>query len=294
MGHSYPSGLKTDPVRQSYDWCRQLAKERAQNFYYSFVLLSSKQHDAMCAVYAFMRVCDDLSDAPGMTLPQRHEALANWRRDLDLALGGLKTMPRHPVWLALYDAVLKFRIPRQYLHEMIDGVTSDLEFTAPRTFPELYRYCYQVASVVGLTITHIFGFRSPEALPLAEKCGVAFQITNILRDVKEDAANGRIYLPAEDLERFGVAPEQLHQGPRDEKFKALMRFQAERARGLYEESRPLTELVERSSRASLRALIEIYSQLLDRIVASDFDVLDRRIALSKYEKIWILVRERFR
>ena len=294
MGHSYPSGLKNDPVRQSYDWCRRLAKDRAQNFYYSFILLSSKQHDAMCAVYAFMRVCDDLSDGPGLTLAERHEALANWRRDLDLALGGLKTMPRHPVWLALYDSVLKFKIPKQYLHEMIDGVTSDLEFARPRTFDDLYRYCYQVASVVGLTITHIFGFESPAALPLAEKCGVAFQLTNILRDVKEDAAAGRVYLPQEDLDRFGVTPEQLHAGPRDEKFKALMRFEAERARMLYEESRPLVGLVHRSSRASLRALIEIYSQLLDRIVASDFNVLDRRIALTKWEKVWILVRERFR
>ena len=294
MGHSYPSGLKSDPVRQSYDWCRRLAKDRAQNFYYSFMLLSNRQHDAMCAVYAFMRVCDDLSDAPGLTLPQRHEALTNWRRDLDLALGGLRTMPRHPVWLALYDTVLKFKLPPQYLHEMIDGVSSDLEFRPVQTFDDLYRYCYHVASVVGLTIIHIFGFDSPDALPLAEKCGVAFQLTNILRDVQEDAANGRVYLPAEDLERFGVSPDQLRVGPRDEKFKALMRFEADRARRLYEESRPLVGLVHRSSRASLRALIEIYSQLLNRIVASDFDVLDRRIALTKWEKVWILVRERFR
>lgn len=286
----FPSGVG-DPVAVSYEWCRNLARDRAKNFYYSFRLLSTKQHNAICAVYAFMRVCDDLSDDPGMSVGQRHAALANWRRDLDLALGGLKSMPLHPVWLALYDAVLKYKIPREYLHQMIDGVTSDLEFKPMETFEQLYRYCYQVASVVGLTVIHIFGFRGPEALPLAEKCGIAFQLTNILRDVREDAENGRVYLPAEDLARFGVDPARL---TRNDAFRSLMSFEAERARRYYDESRPLVELVDRGSRASLRALIEIYSQLLDRIVASDFDVLDQRIALTTGEKIWILIREKLR
>jgi phytoene synthase len=289
----FPSGVG-DPVAVSYAWCRALAKERAKNFYYSFRLLSKKQHDAICAVYAFMRVCDDLSDDPGMSLEQRQAALAGWRRDLDLALGGLQTMPRHPVWLALYDAVLKYKIPRAYLHQMIDGVTSDLEFRPVETFDQLYRYCYQVASVVGLTVIHIFGFKGEAALPLAEKCGIAFQLTNIIRDVREDAENGRVYLPGEDLARFGVRPEQLKKGPRDDAFRNLMRFEAERARRYYDESRPLVDLVDPGSRASLRALIEIYSQLLDRIVASDFDVLTQRIALTTWEKVWILVRERLR
>ena len=286
----FPGGVG-DPVAVSYEWCRALARERAKNFYYAFRLLSKKQHDAICAVYAFMRVCDDLSDDPGMSVEQRHAALAGWRRDLDLALGGLKTMPLHPVWLALYDAVLKYKIPREYLHQMIDGVTSDLDFKPVETFDQLYRYCYQVASVVGLTVIHIFGFRGPEALPLAEKCGIAFQLTNILRDVREDADNGRVYLPAEDLARFGVDPARM---VRDEAFRHLMRFEAERARRYYDEAKPLVEMVDRGSRASLRALIEIYSQLLDRIVASDFDVLQQRIALTTWEKVWILVREKLR
>ncbi len=286
----FPSGVG-DPVAISYEWCRALARERAKNFYYSFRLLSKRQHDAICAVYAFMRVCDDLSDDPGMSVEQRHVALAGWRRDLDLALGGLKTMPLHPVWLALYDAVLKYKIPREYLHQMIDGVTSDLEFKAVETFEQLYRYCYQVASVVGLTVIHIFGFRGAEALPLAEKCGIAFQLTNILRDVREDAENDRVYLPAEDLARFGVDPARI---TRDDAFRNLMRFEAARARRYYDESRPLVEMVDKGSRASLRALIEIYSQLLDRIVASDFDVLNQRIALTTGEKVWILIREKLR
>lgn len=286
----FPGGVG-DPVAVSYEWCRALARERAKNFYYAFRLLSKKQHDAICAVYAFMRVCDDLSDDPGMSVEQRHAALAGWRRDLDLALGGLKTMPLHPVWLALYDAVLKYKIPPEYLHQMIDGVTSDLEFQPVETFDQLYRYCYQVASVVGLTVIHIFGFRGPDALPLAEKCGIAFQLTNILRDVREDAGNGRVYLPVEDLARFGVDPAHL---VRDDQFRQLMRFEAERARRYYDEAKPLVEMVDPGSRASLRALIEIYSQLLDRIVASDFDVLHQRIALTTWEKLWILVREKLR
>lgn len=286
----FPGGVG-DPVAVSYEWCRALARERAKNFYYAFRLLSKKQHDAICAVYAFMRVCDDLSDDPGISVQRRQAALAGWRRDLDLALGGLKTMPLHPVWLALYDAVLKYKIPPEYLHQMIDGVTSDLEFQPVETFDQLYRYCYQVASVVGLTVIHIFGFRGPDALPLAEKCGIAFQLTNILRDVREDADNGRVYLPVEDLARFGVDPAHL---VRDDQFRQLMRFEAERARRYYDEAKPLVEMVDPGSRASLRALIEIYSQLLDRIVASDFDVLHQRIALTTWEKVWILVREKLR
>lgn len=289
----YPGGLANDPVRISYQWCRKLAKERAKNFYYAFLLLDSRQHDAICALYAFMRVCDDLSDEPGMTPAQRREALAHWRRDLDLAMGGLKTMPRHPVWLALYDAVLRYQIPRQYLEEMIDGVESDIEFEQMQTYEDLRRYCYHVASVVGLTIIYIFGFESPEAPALAEKCGLAFQLTNILRDVREDAEAGRVYLPREDLDRFRVSATQFVNGQRDVRFLELMRFEAARARQLYNESRPLVGLVHRKSRPALRALIEIYSRLLDRIVASDFDVLERRIALSSTEKVGILIRERF-
>lgn len=288
----FPGGVSA-PVERSYEWCRVLAKERAKNFYYSFALLSRPQHDAMCAVYAFMRVCDDLSDGPGLTVEQRRAALADWRRDLDLAMGGLQTMPAHPVWLALYDSVLKFRIPRHYFHEMIDGVSSDLEFKAPETFEEVYRYCYLVASIVGLVIIHIFGFKGPEALPLAEKCGVAFQLTNIIRDVKEDAENGRVYLPAEDLRRFGVTAQMLMEPAASLPVKGMLRFEMERAQRFYDEARPLIGMVDRRSQASLRALIEIYETLLERIRARDGEVFGERVALTKWEKIWILVKNRF-
>ena len=166
---------------------------------------------------------------------------------------------------------------------MIDGVSSDLEPRDIQTFDELYRYCYQVASVVGLTIIHIFGFESPEALQLAEKCGIAFQLTNILRDVREDRENGRIYLPAEDIRAFrrGSCNARRALRPPDE-------LRSRRAQRYYNESRPLIELVHARSRPSLWALIEIYRRLLTRIERSNFDVLEKRIRVPTWEKLSIL------
>jgi len=271
-------------LERSYAHCRRIARTRARNFYYSFVLLSREQRDAMCAVYAFNRACDDLSDEPG----SRREGLIRWREQLDRALQG--RYGPDPLWPAFHDTAGRYGIPSQYFHQMIEGVTSDLEPRRIRDFDELYRYCYQVASVVGMTIIHIFGFHSDEAIPLAEKCGVAFQLTNILRDVREDAERGRIYLPEEDLERFGVTPGDLISVQPTNGFVELMRFEAARARSYYELSQPLMELVDRRSRRSLSALVGIYRALLDKIEASGFDVLSRRVSLSTFSKSWIVVR----
>jgi phytoene synthase len=238
----------------------------------------------MCAMYAFMRYCDDLSDEPGAT----RAAIERWREDLDAALAGRFT--DHPVWPAFHDAVNAYRIPHDYFHEIINGVESDLDVRAFQSFADLYRYCYQVASVVGMTTIHIFGFDSPRALPLAEKCGIAFQLTNILRDIREDVERGRVYLPLEDLERFGVGREDLERGNRDSRFLDLMRFETERARAYYTESKPLIGMVHARSRASLRALISIYSGLLDRIEQSDYDVFSKRVRLSAIEKSWAVLR----
>ncbi len=273
-------------VAESYAWCRQVARSRAKNFYYSFVLLDRARRDAMCAVYAFMRECDDLSDDPATQDPRA--SLEAWRKDLDRALAG--DFGDHASWPALHDAVRRYAIPRDYLHVMIDGVSSDLEARRIATFEELYRYCYQVASVVGLTVIHIFGFSSEEAFSLAEKCGVAFQLTNILRDIKEDAGRGRLYLPAEDLERFGVKECVLMEGRRSEAVVELLRFEAARARDYYRESEALLPLIDARSRASLWALREIYRRLLDRIERSDFDVFTRRIRVPTWEKLAIIAR----
>jgi phytoene synthase len=268
----------------SQGYCRDIAKKRAKNFYYSFVLLSPEKKNAMCAMYAFMRYCDDLSDEPGAT----RDAMTRWREALTAALAGHPDSS--PLWPAFLDAVTRYQIPHEYFHEMIEGVASDLSPRVFHNFDELYRYCYRVASVVGLTTVHIFGFDSPHALPLAEKCGIAFQLTNILRDIREDADLGRTYLPSEDLARFNVSPEDLKQSRRTESFVQLMEFEIARARNYYFESAPLIDLIHEDSRASLRALIAIYSELLEHIAASPSDVLIRRISLPTLEKVWIVLR----
>jgi len=278
----------------SYTFCRKLARQRARNFYYSFLLLPSDQRNAMCAIYAFMRYSDDISEAEGAT----PESIERWREDLDRALSG--NYPANPLWPAFHDTVQRYKIPCHYFHEMIDGVSRDIGASRDigvsragacrqiQTFDELYRYCYQVASVVGLTIIHIFGFDSPDALQLAEKCGIAFQLTNILRDVREDADNGRIYIPQEDIDHFAADLSKY-----DANFIALLTFEAVRAHKYYDESRPLIDLVSRRSRPSLWALIEIYRRLLERIERSNFDVLSQRIRVPTWEKLTILARARF-
>jgi phytoene synthase len=243
---------------QSYAYCARVARSRAKNFYYAFLLLSKQQRKSMCAIYAFMRYCDDLSDDPGAN----RAAIERWRAEMEEALEG--RFSGHPVWPAFHHTVRRFGIPHEYFRCMIDGVLSDLEPRRMQTFDELYHYCYQVASVVGLTIVHIFGFDTRTVLPLAEKCGVAFQ--------------------------FGVSEDDLRSGNRNEAFLRLMRFEAARARAYYEESRPLLDLIHPRSRPSLLALVTIYSNLLDRIERSDFDVFRRRVRLSLIEKSWIVVR----
>lgn len=271
-------------IEESYRHCEAVARNRAKNFYVSFLLLPKRKRLAMCAVYAFMRRCDDLSDEAGASL----ENLARWRAEFDCALNG--AMPSDPLWPAFADTAEHYRIPAKYFHEMIDGVSSDLKPRPIQTFEDLYSYCYHVASVVGLTIIHIFGFEDPRALELAEKCGIAFQLTNILRDVKEDAVNGRVYLPAEDLARFSVGREELRGAAAAGNLRALLRHEGERARTYYEESQLLLGLVHRDSRAALWALMEIYRRLLDRMKRSDYAVLEGRARISTLEKAAILVQ----
>lgn len=276
-------------LEQSYRYCRDVARRRAKNFYYSFLLLDKVQRDSMCAIYAFMRHSDDLSDDPAATDKVKlARAVALWRVQMDAAFHG--RFDDDPVWPAFHDTVTRYNIPLRFFHEMIEGITSDLEPRRIATYDELYRYCYQVASVVGLTIVHIFGFDSPKALLLAEKCGVAFQLTNILRDVREDAELGRVYLPAEDLAQFGVTPEQLKTGSEDEHFRRLMRFEAARAHSLYDESAPLIGMIRPRSRRSLWALREIYLRLLRKLEAHNFSVLSKRLNLPTHTKLWLLAR----
>lgn len=273
-------------LEASFEYCRQVTRGRALNFYYAFKLLGPAEHDALCAIYAFMRYCDDVSDEPGDDLASARRRLESWRADLDAALDGRE--PGHPLWPAFRHVVRRYGLPRLYFHEMIEGVGSDLEPRTFQTFDELYRYCYQVASVAGLCVVHILGAEDEQALPFAEKCGVAFQLTNILRDVREDAARGRVYFAEEDLARFGLSRQDVLECRDSEALRALFRFQAGRAKAYYQESAPLVQMVPPRNRPALWALIEIYRQLLLRIERSEYNVLATRIRLSVAEKLGIV------
>jgi phytoene synthase len=275
-------------VRRSFAHCQQVARRRARNFYYSFLLLPREQRQAMCAVYAFMRRADDIGDGAGPTLPQRQEQLGLWRQALSEALNG--RCGADPVLPAFHATVNRYRIPHQSFLELLDGVAQDLQPAPFQSFDDLYRYCYRVAAVVGLTTVHVFGFQSAEALRLAERCGIAFQLTNILRDIPEDARQGRVYLPNEDLRRFGVTADDLRTGRTGADFRRLMEFEWTRADLYYRESQPLIELVQPESRAALWAMVTIYRGILLRIRRRGYDVFSERIRLRAWEKTWILVR----
>lgn len=276
-------------LRASYRFCAELSRREARNFYYSFLLLPPGRRRAMCALYAFLRRTDDLADEPGDPAGQRR-ALDAWRLDLDRALGG------HPGgWPglpALADTARRHRLPRRHLHAVIDGVAMDLEPRPFATFAELYRYCYHVASAVGLSCIHIWGFRSEggRAEALAEACGVALQLTNILRDVREDAQRGRIYLPREDLDRFGVTPAELSAPRPSEPVRRLLAFESRRAYDYYAQAMPLVPLVAPVGRPVLRTIVGIYRALLDEIARRDYDVLAGRIALPTWRKTAIALR----
>jgi phytoene synthase len=276
------------PISQgsSYAYCERLARRLAGNFYHAFRLLPAGQRRALCALYAFLRIADDLSDGPAPT-PAKRAALASWRRQLGDALAGTYAHPVHP---ALHHAVVTFGIPPRHLEDVLDGVGMDLETDRYATFADLYRYCYRVASAVGLACIHVWGFAGEEAPAHAEAAGIAFQLTNILRDLGEDASRGRVYLPGEDLERFGYGAEQLARGVRDDRFRELMRFQAERAAAYYESAAPLAGLLRPAGRAVFLVMMRTYRGLLDAIVRRDYDVFSSRVRLGGCYKLWQAVR----
>lgn len=269
----------------SYGRCREITRQRARNFYYAIRMLPAPRRDAMCAVYAFFRECDDLSDegpAEG-----RRERLERWRGLLDPGLA-----PPYPMILpAFQDANRRFGIPARHYSDLLDGALMDLEDRTYHTFEELYGYCYRVASTVGLVCVRIFGSDgSEETERMAEHRGIAFQLTNILRDIAEDAALGRVYLPEEDLVRHGLSRDQLLTGTPGQGFEAFLREQVERARGYYRASSPLLDRIDPVSRPALAAMSGIYRTLLERIDRAGRDVLSRRLRLHPLQKIRIALQ----
>lgn len=288
-------------IAHAYAVCRGIARRSAKNFYYGFLVLPSEKRNAFCAVYAFMRHADDISDDPSLPPQQKRQKLNEWLEAANQVFSGRPT--DDPVLLALADAQRAFNIPPQLFEKLVYGTSLDLEIPKAaggpalvcRTFEELQRYCYFVASVVGLVCIRIFGYKDSKAELLAEDCGLAFQLTNIIRDVKEDAGMGRIYLPEEDLARFGLSPEQLapeklNGGADAQPLKPVLAFEAERAKRYYGSAKWLMELIEEDSRPALWVLVEIYSRLLSKIEARNYDVFTERVQLTFWEKLKVLSR----
>jgi phytoene synthase len=273
-------------LSHSYGWCERLARRQAANFYHAFRLLPWRRRLDMCALYSFLRVSDDLVDEPGPTEDKR-AALADWRQRLGAALGGDYS---HPLHAALHETVRAHAIPAAYLEAALDGVGMDLDRSTYQTFEELYLYCYRVASVVGLSCVHIWGCHGERALAHAEAAGIAFQLTNILRDLAEDAARGRVYLPAEDLERFGYGADDLLRGERGPRFEALMRFEVERARRYYEKALPLAGLLGPPGRAVFLVMLRTYQGVLEAIARRNYDVFSGRVRVGRWFKLWQVVR----
>jgi phytoene synthase len=286
----------------AYSICRNITRSSAKNFKYAFLILPAEKRDAFCAVYAFMRHADDLSDEPGCSASERREKLDGWREALHRAVAGQAS--DNPVLVALADTQRRFSIPITLFDQLVEGTKMDIAPEQPsgaapairyRTFDDLRRYCYHVASVVGLISIRIFGYHDPEAEPLAERCGVAFQLTNIIRDVREDAAMSRVYLPEEDLGRFGrsasdLAPARLSNGFQPQSFRPVLEFEVERAREFYLSADRLLPLIDAESRPALWVLVEIYRRLLEKIAARRYDVFSQRVSLSTAEKLSVLSR----
>jgi phytoene synthase len=291
----------SDQLAHAYAVCRGIARRSAKNFYYGFVVLPSEKRNAFCAVYAFMRHADDISDGPELSLQEKRMKLEAWLEAAKEVFEGKPT--DDPVLMALADSQKRFKIPVDLFEKLVYGTALDLEIPTHsdspavvcRTFEELRHYCYHVASVVGLVCIRIFGYKDSKAEMLAEDCGLAFQLTNIIRDIKEDAGMGRIYLPEEDLARFGLSPEQLaHQSlsgdSKSQQLRPVLEFEAERARRYYASAKWLMELIEEDSRPALWVLVEIYSRLLKKITDRNYDVLTERVHLTLFEKLKVLSR----
>jgi len=281
----------TTPLAASYAHCQQVARRAARNFFYSFLVLPRAKRRAMYALYAFLRHTDDLGDNQ-QPLEIRRAALARWRDSFTAALGGQFDSPLLP---ALADTVARYSIPPACLYAAIDGVSMDLDERTYETFDELCVYCEHVASSVGVACIYVWGFRDSAALEPARKLGIAFQLTNILRDLKEDADLGRVYLPLEDLRHFDYSREELSQGVGDARFRALMRFEIARAEQFYQEGLELERWLTPDGQSALGAMAGIYRELLDEIKRRDGDVFSDRVSVSPWRKAriaawWLLAR----
>lgn len=293
----------------AYSVCRHITRAAAKNFYYAFLVLPRAKRQALCAVYAFMRRCDDIADDDALSQYDRRKKLNAWLDAFHRTQSGHPT--DEPVLLALTDAQRRYNIRVGLLDQLAYGTAMDVEGgpnadeqptgASPvphplsvhyRTFDDLYQYCYRVASVVGLVCIHVFGYRDPAAEPLAERLGLAFQLTNIIRDVKEDASMGRVYLPEEDLDKFGISLSALESVSDPTVLRPLLAMEADRAREYYKAGAELIPLVEEDSQPALWVLMTIYQRLLEKIAQREYDVFsgNEKVSLTVREKLGILAK----
>lgn len=280
LTHSDPAALPS-----AYEHCRQLTAHHSRSFYLASSLLPMVKRRAIWALYAFCRTTDDIVDRPDLNVTA---TLARWRR---------QTLHAHPaandpVALAWADTHTRYHIPLRYAEQLIEGVATDLHHPRYLTFADFATYAYCVASTVGLMSMHIIGFNGPQAIPYAIKLGVALQLTNVLRDVAEDWRAGRVYLPQEELARFGLTEDDLAAGRVDERWRAFMRFQIDRNRRLYQESWPGIAMLQREGRLAIAAAARFYAGILDEIERRDYDVFTHRAHVSflgkasKLPRLW--------
>jgi 15-cis-phytoene synthase len=290
-------------LAMAYSVCSGIARTSARNFYYAFLVLPHAKRNALCAIYAYMRRCDDLSDDDSLSLRERRAKLEAWLEAFHRAQAGEPT--DDAILLALTDTQRRYQIPAELLDQLAFGTLMDVPESEEganqtstqeeeelviqyRTFKDLYLYCYHVASVVGLVCIKIFGYRDPNAEHLAERCGIAFQLTNIIRDVKEDSIMGRVYLPLEDLQRFELSPADLKSGPDRARLRALLTMEADRARDFYKSGHELIPLVNEDSQPALWVLVTIYQRLLEKISQKQYDVFAGKVRLTTFEKLSVL------
>jgi phytoene synthase len=280
-----PISVSDAVLRADYARCASITRRSSSNFYYAFMLLPAERRHALHSVYAFCRFVDDIADEQSGAKPA--ELLKHWREELERVFNG---SPTHPISRALARNVRAFAIPRRHFEEIIDGVEMDLERTRYSTFEELRQYCYRVASAVGLICIEIFGYRNPRTCEYAENLGIAFQLTNIVRDLSEDAARGRIYLPLEDLARFGVREDEILRGDDTLELRRLLEFEVERARSFYTLAERMLPSEDRAAMLCAEAMHSIYRALLERIASQGCGVVGRRHRISTPRKLYLVGR----
>ena len=271
------------------DYCQQRAAASGSSFYYSFLFLEPRRRQAITALYAFCREVDDVVDeCPDPALARTK--LAWWRGEVQALYEG---RPTHPVTQALITSLKQFSLPQEQLQEIIDGMEMDLEQASYADFKALHLYCYRVASVVGLLAAEIFGYSDRQTLKYAHDLGLAFQLTNIIRDIGEDARRGRVYLPQDELTRFGVTADDLLHARYGESFSRLMAFQVERARELYRQAFAQLPAADRKAQRAGLIMAAIYQATLDEIERDNYRVLDQRISLPPLRKLWLAAKTWF-